>query len=105
METTTIHRLKRLGQFVQKLGPYVLLEILLPGGTLIALLLFLYRSGRLAFGVSIVLRIGNVIDQALGSVREIVLLAQPSDIAALVSGGSGRTGDDGLEPLAMAPGA
>ena len=28
-------------------GPYVLLELLLPGGTLIALLLFLYRNGGL----------------------------------------------------------
>ena len=27
----------------RKLGPYVLLEVLLPGGTLIAFLLFLYR--------------------------------------------------------------
>ena len=29
--------------FLQKLGPYLVLEILLPGGTLFALLLFLYR--------------------------------------------------------------
>ena len=28
------------------LGPYLLLEILLPGGTLLALLLFLYRRRR-----------------------------------------------------------
>jgi hypothetical protein len=32
--------LRRVGQ---KVGPYLLLEILLPGGTLLALLLFLYR--------------------------------------------------------------
>lgn len=32
--------LRRLGQ---KAGPYLLLEMLLPGGTLFALLLFLYR--------------------------------------------------------------
>jgi hypothetical protein len=29
-----------------KLGPYLLLEIFLPGGTLCALLLFLYRRGK-----------------------------------------------------------
>jgi len=29
-------------------GPYMLLELLLPGGTLFALLLYLYRSGALA---------------------------------------------------------
>ena len=32
--------LRRVGQ---KAGPYLVLEILLPGGTLLALLLFLYR--------------------------------------------------------------
>jgi hypothetical protein len=36
--------LRRLGQ---KLGPYLMLEILLPGGTLLALLLFLYQRRRL----------------------------------------------------------
>jgi hypothetical protein len=30
----------------QKLGPYLLLELLLPGGTLLALSLFLYRRWR-----------------------------------------------------------
>jgi len=30
-----------------KLGPYVLLELLLPGGTLFALLLFLYQRRKL----------------------------------------------------------
>lgn len=33
-----------------KLGPYVLLEIILPGGTLFALLLFLYRRGKTKVG-------------------------------------------------------
>jgi hypothetical protein len=32
-----------LRRFAQKVGPYVLLEILLPGGTLLALLFFLCR--------------------------------------------------------------
>jgi len=35
--------LRRLGQ---KAGPYLLLEMLLPGGTLLALLLFLCQRGR-----------------------------------------------------------
>lgn len=30
----------------RKVGPYLMLEILLPGGTLLALLLFLHRRGR-----------------------------------------------------------
>ena len=44
--------LEVLRRIVQKLGPYLMLEILLPGGSLFALLLFLYRrrAGRpLAF--------------------------------------------------------
>ena len=36
--------LRRLGQV---LGPYLILEILLPGGTVLALLLFLYRRSEL----------------------------------------------------------
>ena len=40
-----------LREFAEQLGPYVMLEVLLPGGTLIALLLFLYRR-RKAAGVS-----------------------------------------------------
>jgi hypothetical protein len=35
-----------LRPMAQKLGPYVLLEILLPGGTLLALLLFLYQRRK-----------------------------------------------------------
>lgn len=32
-----------LRPWIQKLGPYLILEIVLPGGTVVALLLFLYR--------------------------------------------------------------
>ena len=38
-----LEALRRLGQ---TLGPYLILEILLPGGTLFALLLFLYRRRK-----------------------------------------------------------
>jgi hypothetical protein len=37
-----------LRRFGAKLGPYVLLELLLPGGTLFALLLFLYQRWKLS---------------------------------------------------------
>ncbi len=40
--------LRILSQLGQKLGPYLMLEILLPGGTLLALLLFLYQRRKLA---------------------------------------------------------
>jgi hypothetical protein len=39
-------RIVMLGRALQKAGPYVALELVLPGGTLFALLLFLYRRGR-----------------------------------------------------------
>jgi hypothetical protein len=35
-----------LRRFGQKLGPYLMVEILLPGGSLIALMLFLYQRRK-----------------------------------------------------------
>jgi hypothetical protein len=37
-----------LRRLVRTVGPYVMLEIVLPGGTLFALALYLYRSGWFA---------------------------------------------------------
>ena len=34
-------------RWAQALGPYLLLELLMPGGSLLALGLFLYRNGKL----------------------------------------------------------
>jgi hypothetical protein len=48
METTIGRNFKIFGAMLQKAGPYLLLEILLPGGTLFALLLFLYRRSATA---------------------------------------------------------
>jgi len=45
MVTITLEILRRI---CEKAGPYLLLEILLPGGTLLALLLFLYRRRKLS---------------------------------------------------------
>ena len=44
-----VEMLCRVGQ---RLGPYLVLEILLPGGTLFALALFLFRSRTLRTGKS-----------------------------------------------------
>ena len=38
-----VSALEMLRRYGQTLGPYLMLEILLPGGTLLALLLFLYQ--------------------------------------------------------------
>jgi len=37
-------------RLAQTFGPYLLVEILLPGGSLIALALFVYQQRRLPFG-------------------------------------------------------
>lgn len=47
MKTLAKH-LDVLQHWTRRLGPYVLLEMLLPGGTLLALLLFIYRRRKLA---------------------------------------------------------
>jgi hypothetical protein len=102
METTVMRNLRTFGHLLQKAGPYVLIEILLPGGTLVALLLYLYRRGQWKFGIELVLRVGSVAKRARAQVRDIVLLAQPHRIAALLRGGRDKE-RDGLEPLAMGP--
>jgi len=43
VRTTAMQVLETVKESSRKLGPYVLLELLLPGGTLFALALFLYR--------------------------------------------------------------
>ena len=40
-------RLQALGRMAQRAGPYLLLEMVLPGGTLFALLLYLHQRGHL----------------------------------------------------------
>jgi len=43
--------LEILRRFWQKFGPYIVVEIMLPGGSLLALLLFLYRRRKLNGGM------------------------------------------------------
>jgi len=43
---SVLNVLAMLRNIAQRLGPYLALEILLPGGTLFALLLLLYRRRR-----------------------------------------------------------
>lgn len=58
-----------LRQFGQSVGPYLVLEILMPGGTLLALLLFLYRRRQYATR-SIVKRRVLVSMRTLATVRK-----------------------------------
>ena len=66
--------LQRAGR---KLGPYLLLEILMPGGTFLALLLFLYRRNRLPAGTNaprtastLPCVLGRIAEQGIGSCRQ-----------------------------------
>jgi hypothetical protein len=45
--------LETLRRVLHRAGPYLLVEILLPGGTLLALTLFLYRRKIFSGGMSI----------------------------------------------------
>jgi hypothetical protein len=45
---TVMRSLGMLRRFAEALGPYLLLELLLPGGTVLAALLFMYQRRRLS---------------------------------------------------------
>ena len=47
---TALQMLEALVATARRLGPYVLLEVLLPGGTLFAMTLFVYRNPDAARG-------------------------------------------------------
>src|SRR5258708_17581660 len=68
-----LNRLGKLRQLGQKFGPYLIVEMLLPGGTLLALLLFLCRDGRLDTA-GIAARIGLAVAKAL---KRVLLALRP----------------------------
>jgi hypothetical protein len=99
VEAKVVGSVTGLGRMLQKAGPYVLLEILLPGGTLFALMLYLYRRGQLPF-VDNAFRAGKIAARAVGDAFEPVSLALHSGREWGVSAGRRRE-SDGLEPLEM----
>jgi hypothetical protein len=50
VQAVVVRRVAAWFSVIRKLGPYMVLEIVLPGGTLIALLLFLYQRRQLTDG-------------------------------------------------------
>lgn len=100
MGAIVLHRLHALGLTVQRLGPYLLIELLLPGGTLIALMLYLVQRGReaVARGASPLAVAG---DELLELSRSIV---DRLPFRGVAGPAAARRERDGLEPLAMAPG-
>jgi hypothetical protein len=67
VQAAVVRRVSAWFSFVQKLGPYLLLEIVLPGGTLIALALFLYQRKQLTDGAADM----PVIASAMSAVRTV----------------------------------
>jgi hypothetical protein len=104
MDTTVRRSAKIIVSLMRKAGPYLLLEILLPGGTLFALLLFLYQRRRHP-GAANVPQAGLVIARAIEGARvKLASVARPFGIVA--SAWRGRHPErDGLEALAIGPAA
>jgi len=100
VKTSVITSFKALALLLQKAGPYLLLEIVLPGGTIFALLLFLYRrreqaNGMGAASAGLIVRM----DKRIRAFVDVVL--SPIGLASAWRGRS--RAHDGLEALAIAP--
>ncbi len=89
-----------MGQALQRVGPYVLIEILLPGGTLIALLLLLYRHGPAKVARD-ARRLTYATVRALSTAATRMGLRLQAKEVDWLGPASGRSGD-GLEPLGLA---
>ena len=90
-----LQRMRDANGLVQRAGPYVLIELLLPGGTLLALLLYLCRRNGTGAGSA-----------AHSSGRRWLCARLESALDLGVAGASSSSGErDGLEPLGLAPAA
>lgn len=81
-----------LYRLLKKAGPYVVLEVVLPGGTIFALLLYLYRTGQLR-------QVADLPRLTLRAVArtfdQLAFAMQPVGVLSSV----GSQARDGLEPL------
>jgi hypothetical protein len=68
--TELIQRILSLGRAASKLAPYLLIELVLPGGTLIALVLYLSRNGYLKPLVDRTARINAALERATARVDD-----------------------------------
>ena len=84
------------GRMVQRAGPYVVLEVVLPGGTLFALLLYLYRTGQLRSLADVRGAVRAVLGAAGRAFDQLAFTWQPL--------GTMAPGRDGLEPLGFLSG-
>jgi hypothetical protein len=101
MGTTVARGLRAFGGLLEKAGPYLLIEFLLPGGSLIALVLFLYQRSRQSGAVDAT-QLG-MIDEAIVRLHDRLVSLADSDGIAMLWRGRHRE-RAGLEALAMTPG-
>ena len=97
MKTVFQEYVLALRSILAKMGPYVLIELVLPGGTLIALLVFLYRRKRDAAGGAPFALMDVGLFSRLG--EEMRRLSQAYGLAVTRS----ARDRDGLEALAAVP--
>lgn len=93
--TAAIRSFRFFGILVEKAGPYLLLELLLPGGTLFALLLYAYRRQKPVSRSNA----RTALTRWSGRLLCQVIAAQFPDIASTWRGRHGER--DGLEALAF----
>ena len=103
MSTTVARNFKTVSELVQRMGPYLLIELILPGGTLIALLLFLSRRGDSAALGAMAAPARIALARLAAWRRAVVRFLLPDAILALLDDDTTTTERDGLEPLAMGP--
>ena len=82
---TILSWLDLLRKVGQKTGPYLMLEILLPGGTLLALLLFLYRRRRPDIGRDAQRAVQVVLRTLASAFEQRLLVHVPIKVPARVS--------------------
>jgi hypothetical protein len=97
MENRNRQRWQSIADLCRRAGPYLLIELLLPGGTLIALARFVYRRSRRE-GLPLATTVRDELDRTASALRYWL----PTRVAA--SARAAHPNHDGLEPLAMAPG-
>jgi hypothetical protein len=93
MGERVLYRMRDANDLVQRAGPYLLLEVLLPGGTLFALFLYLFRRVRAGTDGAA---------QGIGTRTLLDRLAEGLGLR-LAGAFAGARERDGLEPLGLAP--
>jgi hypothetical protein len=99
--TAVVRSFKVVGNALHKAGPYLLIELVLPGGTFFALFLFLYQRRQPLDAVGVATASAAIARAGTMLRDQIAFVVEPLDIASLWRGRHRER--DGLEALAMAP--